>query len=711
MIVERFVKQLAAAENRFEHNQAVRRSRTEELDKLREAEPQPVDVSRIDAPSRIARRVLELSRDAQTSEALLTASFTPGQTGEAKPPALNVLERLIGQNDLLSADFLAAGVRASRTVGRVVVRSGGTVLGFGSGFLVSPRLILTNNHVLESPEIADDSIIQFDFIETLSGQQLTPDEFALVPRDFFETDERLDFTLVAIEPENSNGRRAGSRGWSRLIGASGKAIVGERVNVLQHPNGERQQLALRQNQIVDVVEDFLHYIADTQQGSSGSPLFNDQWQLAALHHSGVPARDGAGHILLINGDRWSRTREDIDRIRWIANEGIRISSIVAELRERIDDLSSAKRDLLDQAFSAPPVDASSTERSRTTPDLAKFENGRVTWTIPVEFSVEVPTFRATGRPSESAPRRKRPAQRKSREQLLDEFSQRNINRARAAYERHKNDEYYNEQEDEQRNIDYYADIDDALVGDELFDALRDLLRATHANQLNYNTARYEHLYPFVDLREDRTLASIYSGKPVDFEDIIVREALIEAQHELALQEFMMKEGAFDEAAVDAFRFALESQDPFNCEHIVVQSWFGHKNPMKSDLHHLTTCEPDCNSSRNDNAYFEFDPDAPDFDDECGQVDRDASRFEPAQGKGIVARATLYYLLRYPKTINADRAMKADRLPIILNWHSEEPVTLFERHRNAEIQRVQGNRNPLIDFPDWADVIPFERGLP
>ena len=40
-------------------------------------------------------------------------------------------------------------------------------------------------------------------------------------------------------------------------------------------------LALRENQIVDLLEQFLHYRTDTEPGSSGSPVYNDQWQIVA----------------------------------------------------------------------------------------------------------------------------------------------------------------------------------------------------------------------------------------------------------------------------------------------------------------------------------------------------------------------------------------------------------------------------------------------
>ena len=52
-------------------------------------------------------------------------------------------------------------------------------------------------------------------------------------------------------------------------------------------------MALRQNQVVDIFDLYVTYQTDTATGSSGAPVFNDQWDVVALHHSGVPEiRDG-----------------------------------------------------------------------------------------------------------------------------------------------------------------------------------------------------------------------------------------------------------------------------------------------------------------------------------------------------------------------------------------------------------------------------------
>jgi endonuclease I len=131
--------------------------------------------------------------------------------------------------------------------------------------------------------------------------------------------------------------------------------------------------------------------------------------------------------------------------------------------------------------------------------------------------------------------------------------------------------------------------------------------------------------------------------------------------------------------------------------------------MRGDLHHLFACESGCNSFRGNIPFYDF----PDYEEAvreaCGK--REENRFEPSAGKGAVARATLYFLLRYPGEINrTSREYTEDRIETLLEWHKREPPTRYEKHRNAAIQEKQGNRNPLIDFPEWAERISFIQGL-
>jgi endonuclease G len=89
--------------------------------------------------------------------------------------------------------------------------------------------------------------------------------------------------------------------------------------------------------------------------------------------------------------------------------------------------------------------------------------------------------------------------------------------------------------------------------------------------------------------------------------------------------------------------------------------------------------------------------------DCGKSE--SNGFEPAHGRGAAARAVFYFVLRYPDTISVGE-LPPDRLDVLLHWHDQEPVSDWERHRNAAIFGRQGNQNPFIDHPQWAaELVP------
>lgn len=99
--------------------------------------------------------------------------------------------------------------------------------------------------------------------------------------------------------------------------------------------------------------------------------------------------------------------------------------------------------------------------------------------------------------------------------------------------------------------------------------------------------------------------------------------------------------------------------------------------MKGDLHHLFACEPDCNKIRSNFPYYDFALNGEKGKEtRCGRSNDRA--FEPRYGKGAVARATLYFLLRYHKTISR-RFQKNIDLKTLAMWHEKYPVTSYEKH--------------------------------
>jgi len=251
--------------------------------------------------------------------------------------------------------------------------------------------------------------------------------------------------------------------------------------------------------------------------------------------------------------------------------------------------------------------------------------------------------------------------------------------------------YYNETIDRGDIQQYYANVNPNTTPAGLYQTLSTLVRDTHRNRPAYKPT--VHLYPLVDLHPSGELVSIYSGASMNPEALILQEASIEA----ARESIERVGGAVE----------LESIEENSAEHVVPQSWFDKREPMRGDLHHLFACERNCNSFRDNIPYFQFTEDA--VMEDCGR--REPLKFEPKGGKGPVARAVLYFLLRYPGEINnRSTEYTQDRVELLLKWHREFPVSLYERHRNREIFLKQGNRNPLIDHSDWAATADFLRGL-
>ena len=59
-----------------------------------------------------------------------------------------------------------------------------------------------------------------------------------------------------------------------------RSIRSRNISSVQHPDGKEKQIALRNNEIIDNdLPDALINQSDTAQGSSGAPVFNNEWQV------------------------------------------------------------------------------------------------------------------------------------------------------------------------------------------------------------------------------------------------------------------------------------------------------------------------------------------------------------------------------------------------------------------------------------------------
>ncbi|MFF8972760.1 endonuclease [Streptomyces sp. NPDC014995] len=726
-----YLAQLEAAAERFESRTAQREETRRTIERR--------GVLYADEPDRVRKRLARLNADWSLARSIERIPTTPatstGSTLPLTPETFGAdvlgLERLMGRNDLTGVAFLEGGYVAARSIGRVTVRApaGGH---HGTGFMVSPSLLMTNNHVLRSPEEAGRAVIEFNFQAGLDGLPLDPVVFALEPQKFFATDRALDFSVVAVAERGQRGERLADFTWLPLDGTQGKAILGEFVNIIQHPNGEPKQLALRENQIVDLLDRFVHYATDTAPGSSGSPVFNDQWEVIALHHSAVPNTDAEGRPLAIDGTVW-RPGMGEHRLAWKANEGVRISRVLQAL-SRLTLTGTAAR-LRDELFRPPgpprPVEGTpqTAAAGPAVDGIAQNGSAHVTvggavgLTVPLRITIGVgppppgqqtPALSPTSSTGTAAVLAPFPSagQVDGGSAAAGDAAERDLRAALRNVQLGEGRVYYDRDADREARDAYYASIDDGADGDALRRALTGLLEESHERRPSYKPSRL--LYPWVDIHPDRLLRSVYSGKTFTAEELIRADAAAEAARLRGLQEFLLRESTAGPAELATELDVLEASLPFNCEHVVPQSWFAKREPMRGDLHHLFACEPACNSFRGNIPYMDF----PGFDEavreDCGM--RERTGFEPEHSRGAVARATLYFLLRYPGLVGDEAGDEAkefpeERLPVLLEWHDDEPVTEYELHRNAAIAEIQGNRNPLIDHPEWARTVDFSGAWP
>lgn len=247
------------------------------------------------------------------------------------PPGLGQ-ERVLGAgNDILSIEFLEAGLIASEAVGMLTVEG----MDFGTGFLIGNGMVMTNHHVVATPDQAAGSELELDREDNRIGSAKPSETFDLDPGRFFMTDEALDFTIVAVAERSRAGRPLAQFGYHPLIAQEGKIRIGDPVNIIQHPSGGMKSVVLHDSRFLFLenggeLDPYCWYTSDTQPGSSGSPVFNNRWEVVALHHRSIPKTNDKGELVDLQGRPIPRVRgqDEPAAAVWIANEGIRASRLV-----------------------------------------------------------------------------------------------------------------------------------------------------------------------------------------------------------------------------------------------------------------------------------------------------------------------------------------------------------------------------------------------
>lgn len=136
---------------------------------------------------------------------------------------------------------------------------------------------------------------------------------------------------------------------------------------------------------------------------------------------------------------------------------------------------------------------------------------------------------------------------------------------------------------------------------------------------------------------------------------------------------------------------------FNTEHTFPQGFFNSLEPMKSDMFHLYPVDESSNSQRS-NLPFGLVTN-PSWTE--GGSKKGNGKFEPRDAhKGAVARAMLYFVTRYGDYQN----FFPQQEEILKTWNRQHAPNAQEQKRNLDIQAIQNNRNPFIDYPVFAERI-------
>jgi V8-like Glu-specific endopeptidase len=207
---------------------------------------------------------------------------------------------------MVDFDFLKRALTVGQSIARILVpkfvdgtqvklATGEPWLGRGTTWIIGPKLVITNYHVVNArsagePDASDaefklqakNSAVEFDFDRANAAKVTAPVESVV------HASRALDYAVLRLarDPE----RIAVSLNPQRVTMTATSYIA---VNIIQHPRGEPKRIAFRNNLVTAADNEQIRYFTDTDTGSSGSPVCDDNWQVVALHR-------GAKHASPVN---------------------------------------------------------------------------------------------------------------------------------------------------------------------------------------------------------------------------------------------------------------------------------------------------------------------------------------------------------------------------------------------------------------------------
>jgi V8-like Glu-specific endopeptidase len=225
-----------------------------------------------------------------------------------RPLAISPERLLERRSRLMRIELAAAVTAAARSVTKLSLRFGAQ-RAHGTGFLIGADRILTNHHNVRHEQHGDVTsvVAEFDYEENFGGG-------GLVRKGKLDTivgNANHDWAVIQLE--SAVDRPVLKLGTPYDVG------LDDAVVIIQHPLGAFKQFSLEPLAIRASDDDRIQYVADTQQGSSGSPVFNVQMHVVGLHHAEAEADvdvDGRKAVVWRNqGIAMTRVMRELDRAR------------------------------------------------------------------------------------------------------------------------------------------------------------------------------------------------------------------------------------------------------------------------------------------------------------------------------------------------------------------------------------------------------------
>lgn len=246
-----------------------------------------------------------------------------------------VQERIIHSDDMVTHRFMELGLQAGLSVMRLRVKSyeglqprkldnGNDMYFSGTGWLLGKELMITNHHVInarkngETDASEDDLKFQAEHTEVIyddNWENAEPGK-TINGMALLAYNKELDYAVVRIP---ATGRQP-------LTALTVPVVVSTAsvpLNIIQHPRGKSKKYAIRNNLLSGGNDRDLRYFTDTDGGTSGSPVFNDSWQVVALHKSSLSV---------------SQVQFQGKTTAYV-NAGTRITLILRDLRDRFPELA------------------------------------------------------------------------------------------------------------------------------------------------------------------------------------------------------------------------------------------------------------------------------------------------------------------------------------------------------------------------------------